>query len=299
MRKFLLLIVVIVALGVGFILLGQRGIGPVVITGEDEQKILLLLGQPGDRPTEPGISFRWPFVQEVRTFDRRWLQLDSAPNTVQTRDREGIVVDNYAIWRIDDPLLFYKSFPTGMSEAETQIDREVKAKVREVIGQHTLNEVVTEKRVAIMASITEKTGSALAGAGIAVRDVRINRTELPTDTEKNVYARMRAERERLSRKHRAEGEEEARRIRASSDREARVTVAEAGRQSEIERGRGDAEAARIYAEAYGADAEFFAFVRSLEAYRDTIGSGTTLVLPPDHPFLKFLQDGKGAPAREP
>jgi membrane protease subunit HflC len=179
-----------------------------------------------------------------------------------------------------------------MSEAETQIDREVKAKVREVIGQHTLNEVVTGERVPIMREITDKTSKALTGAGIAIRDVRINRTELPTDTEKNVYARMRAERERLSRKHRAEGEEDARTIRASSDREARVTIAEAKRKAEIERGRGDAEAARIYADAYGADLEFFSFVRSLEAYRGTIGKGTTLVLPPDHSFLKFLQDGK-------
>lgn len=292
MKKLIILVVLLIAASVGLVMLGEQGVGPVVVTREDEQKILLLLGQPGDQPTEPGISFRWPVVQEVRTFDRRWLLLDSAPNTVQTRDREGVVVDNYAIWRIEDPLLFYKSFPTGMSEAETQIDREVKAKVREVIGQHTLNEVVTGERVVIMKEITEKTAKALSGAGIAIRDVRINRTELPTDTEKNVYARMRAERERLSRKHRAEGEEEARTIRASSDREARVTVAEARRKAEIERGRGDAEAARIYAEAYGADAEFFSFVRSLEAYRDTIGKGTTLVLPPDHPFLKFLQDGK-------
>ncbi|NNL86139.1 MAG: protease modulator HflC [Myxococcales bacterium] len=292
MKKLIVFFLLLVAACVGLVLLGERGIGPVVVTREDEQKILLLLGQPSDQPTVPGISFRWPIVQEVRTFDRRWLHLDSAPNTVQTRDREGIVVDNYAIWRIEDPLLFYKSFPTGMSEAETQIDREVKAKVREVIGQHTLNEVVTGERVPIMREITDKTSKALAGAGIAIRDVRINRTELPTDTEKNVYARMRAERERLSRKHRAEGEEEARTIRASSDREARVTIAEAQRRAEIERGRGDAEAARIYADAYSADPEFFSFVRSLEAYRDTIGKGTTLVLPPDHPFLKFLQDGK-------
>ena len=160
-------------------------------------------------------------------------------------------------------------------------------------------EVLKDKRAEIMAEIGEKSGAALARFGIEINDVRINRTELPRGAEENVYARMRAERERQARKNRAEGEEQARRIRAEADREARVVVAEARGQAEIERGKGDAESARIYAEAYSTDSEFYAFLRSLEAYRRTLGEGTTMVLPPDHEFFRLLSrgsegDGAGA-----
>jgi membrane protease subunit HflC len=160
-----------------------------------------------------------------------------------------------------------------------------------VIGQHTLVEVLKDKRAEIMEEIGQKSGQALERFGIEINDVRINRTELPRGAEENVYARMRAERERQARKNRAEGEEQARRIRAEADREARVVVAEARGQAEIERGTGDAEATRIYAEAYSRDAEFYAFLRSLEAYRRTIGEGTTMVLLPDHEFFRMLSHG--------
>ncbi|GAG13640.1 unnamed protein product, partial [marine sediment metagenome] len=142
-----------------------------------------------------------------------------------------------------------------------------------------------------------KSAGAVKGFGIELNDVRINRTELPRGAEENVFARMRAERDRLARKYRAEGEEQARRIRAEADREARVIVAEARGQGEIERGKGDAEAARIYAEAYSRDAEFYAFLRGLEAYRKTLGAGTTMVLSPDHEFFRLLSRGsdRGGP----
>jgi membrane protease subunit HflC len=242
------------------------------------------------------VSLRIPLLEEMRTFDRRWLHLASEPKEIQTTDRERIVVDNYAIWRIADPLQFYKSFPTGIAEAETQIGQQMRAKVREVIGQHTLVEVLKDERAEIMEEIGDKSGEALERFGIEINDIRINRTELPRGAEENVYARMRAERERQARKNRAEGEEQARRIHAEADREARVVVAEARGQSEIERGKGDAEAVRIYAEAYSRDPEFYAFLRGLEAYRKTIGEGTTMVLAPDHEFFRLLSAGsEGGP----
>jgi membrane protease subunit HflC len=148
--------------------------------------------------------------------------------------------------------------------------------------------VVTGKRAEIMRQITAKTNQSLGGFGIEMVDVRINRTELPKGTEENVYARMKTERERQARKFRAEGEERARRIRAEADREARVIVANARRDSEIARGEGDAKAAGIYAAAYGANPELYAFVRSLEAYRKTIGDRTTLVLSPKSEFFRYL-----------
>jgi membrane protease subunit HflC len=164
----------------------------------------------------------------------------------------------------------------------------VRGAVREVIGQQTLDNVVTANRAEIMQEITAKTNASLAKFGIEMKDVRINRTELPKGTEENVYARMKAERERQARKLRAEGEERARRIRAEADREARVIVANARRDSEIARGEGDAQAARIYAAAYGTDPELYAFVRSLEAYRKTLGERTTVVLSPKSEFFRYL-----------
>lgn len=291
MRRLLFLALVLAAVLVALVKAGEFGIGPVVVTREDEQKLILLLKDPRDEATRPGISLRIPFLEEVRTFDRRWLHLNSKSRLVQTMDRERVLVDNYVIWRISDPLQFYKSFPTGIEKAELQIDREVGGNLREVVGQHSIPEVLTEKREAIMKQVSEKSAAALERFGIEVRDVRINRTELPPGAEENVYARMRAERERLARKHRAEGEEQARTIRADADRRARVIVAEAREKSERLRGEGEAESARIYAEAYSRDADFYEFVRSLEAYRKTLGEGTTLVLPPGHEFFHTLNKG--------
>jgi membrane protease subunit HflC len=289
--RLLAAILVLAALAVGLVALGQQGIGPVLVTREDQQRILLLLGDPRDEHTEPGVSLRLPVLEEVRTYDSRWLHLASDPKEIQTTDRERIVVDHYVIWRIADPLQFYKSFPTGPAEAETQIGQQVRAKVREVIGQHKLVQVLKDQRAEIMEEIGQKSGAVLERFGIEVNDVRINRTELPKKTEANVYARMRAERERQARKNRAEGEERARRIRAEADRGARVIVAEARGQAEIERGKGDAESTRTYAEAYSKDAEFYGFLRGLEAYRKTIGEGTTMILAPDHEFFRLLSLG--------
>jgi membrane protease subunit HflC len=297
LRRIVVALLVLVAAFVGLVFLGERGLGPLVVTREGEQRVILTFGDPRDEPTRPGLSWRLPLVEEVRSFEARQLHLNVEPLPIQTRDEERIVVDNYVLWRIADPLLFLKAFPTGMGQAELQIDRVVRADVREVIGRRTLSEVVSSARTDVMQAITEQSRGELAPLGIQVTDVRINLTELPPATRQNVYARMRAERQRLARKSRAEGEEEARRIRAEADRQARVIVAEAKRESEIGRGRGDAEAARVYADAHGQDPEFYGFVRSLEAYRKTIGKGTTLVVPPSHEFFRLFESMDGE-ARE-
>jgi membrane protease subunit HflC len=295
MRRILLILVLTAAVAAGAIVLGDFDIGPVVITRADQQKLILLLGSPRPKATEPGLALRWPVIGEVKTFDRRWLHLGSEPKEIQTLDRERIVVDDYVIWRIADALRFYESFPAGMTEAETQIDQQVRAEVREVIGQSTLAQVISESRDTVMKDVSRKSNAAVSRFGVEIRDVRLDRTELPPRTEENVYARMRAERDRLARKYRAEGDEQARTIRAEADRKAKVIVADARGQAEIERGQGDAEAAQIYAEAYSKDPDFFVFVRSLQAYRKALGKDTTLVLRPDHPFFRILEKGAEAP----
>jgi membrane protease subunit HflC len=231
---------------------------------------------------------------DVETYPSLKLYLNVDPESIQTRDQERIVIDNYVVWRIVDPVEFRSSFPQGIELAKQQINRVVKAAVRGVVGKRTLLEVLTDDRENIRRAITDRTAKSLAEDGIEIEDVRINRTELPPATEKNVFARMKTDRTRLARKYRAEGEEEARGIRADADREARVTIANANKRSEIARGEGDAEAARIYAEAYSKDPDFYAFLRSMEAYRKTIGKGTTLVVSPDSEFFRYLDSAASA-----
>jgi membrane protease subunit HflC len=290
MRRLLFALLVLSAICAALVWAGEVGLGPVVITREGEQKIVLLLGSPVSVQTEPGLSLRVPFFSNVLPFDRRFLYFNSEPQQMQTRDAERPVIDHYVVWRIADPLKFYASFPSGMSQAETQIDRVTRSDLREVVGTKTLAEVVTTEREQVMKAITEKSAQSLSEFGIEVRDVRINRTELPAGTEENVYARMRSQREQLARKYRAEGDQEGRRIRAEADRDARVTVADAQRDAEILRGEGEGESARIYAEAHSMAPEFFGFLRRLDAYKKTIGDKTTLVVPPSNDFFELLQD---------
>jgi membrane protease subunit HflC len=286
-KRILIVVFVALALVTGLVAAGGRGIGPVVITREGTQQIILRFGDVINE-TEPGWSLRVPLLDEVKTYERRLLYLNTEQDVIQTKDQERIVVDNYAMWKIDDLTAFISSFPRGMQQAEKQMDRVVRAGVREVVARHTLAEVLTERRSEIMEAIRKRVANSFSDTGIALHDVRINRTELPPAIEKNVHARMKTDRDRLARKYRAEGEEQARTIRASADREAKVIIANAKGEAQVSRGEGDAESTRIYAAAYGKAPEFYAFVRSLEAYRKTIGEGTTLILSPDSEFFQFF-----------
>jgi len=290
MRRLLLGLLLLAALATGLVAAGNFGLGPVVITREDQQKVILFLSR-AQRVTSPGASLRWPFLETELPYERRWLYLNTKADTIPTGDGEQLTVDNYAIWRIQDAIAFRRTFPEGMGmqAAETAIDRAVRDDVREVLGRHTLEQVLDAQRAEIMREITQRTRAKLEAFGIEIADVRINRTELPPGTEGSVYARMKTERERLGRKSRAEGEERARRIRAEADRDARVIVANAERDAEIARGLGDAEAARIYGEAYATDPDFYEFMRSLEAYRKSIDEKTTLVLSPEAEFFRFFE----------
>ncbi len=295
MKRFILFVLIPVALFIGAVMLARVSDGlnsPVVITRASEQKLILRLGRVVTT-LGPGLGWRVPFIDTVITYDRRWLYQDTVARSIQTKDGEELQIDNYIIWKVGDAEKFKESFPAGMTAAETRIDRSVRDDVREVIGRHTLTEVLKGKRAQIMTEITSKTRDTLADYGISVADVRINRTELPAGTEDSVYARMSTERQRLAKKNRGEGEEKARKIRAEAEREARVIVANARKDAEIARGEGDAESTRIYAESYSKDPEFYSFLRSLEAYRKTIGEDTTLVLSPNSEFFQFFESSEG------
>ena len=293
MKRIAIVVFVLLLLVAGLVAAGNRGIGPVLITREGTQQIILRFGDVINE-ADPGWSLRVPLLDEVKTFERRLLYLNTAQDVILTKDQERIVVDNYAMWKIDNLTLFISAFPTGTQQAEKQMDRVVRAAVREIVARNTLAEVLTDKRSEIMEAIRVRVADSFSDTGILVHDVRINRTELPEAIEKNVHSRMKADRERLARKFRAEGEEQARKIRASADRDATVIVATAKGEAQISRGEGDAESARIYAAAYGADPEFYAFTRSLEAYRNTIGEGTTVILSPDSEFFQFFVNSGAA-----
>jgi membrane protease subunit HflC len=258
------------------------------------QAIVLQLGEPVRTVRDPGLYAKLPFVQEVLYFDRRMLEYDASPKEILTRDKQQLVVDNYARWRILDPLQFYRTV-RNEEGAQSRLDDILYSNVRETLGRHTLREIVSEKRTELLDQVTKRSDENARGYGIEVIDVRIKRADLPEKNEQNVFNRMRTERERLAKKFRAEGQEEARKITSEADKEVRILMADAHRQSEIVRGSGDAQAVKIFADAYGRDAGFYEFVRTLEAYRRTLGEGTTLILTPDSEFFRLLKRADGRP----
>ncbi|MDG2306585.1 MAG: protease modulator HflC [Candidatus Binatia bacterium] len=255
-----------------------------------EQAVVLQLGEPVRTVRDPGLYFKLPFIQSVIYFDKRLLDYDAAPKELLTRDKQQLVVDNYTRWRIVDPLQFYRAV-RNEAGAQSRLDDIVYSNLRENFGRQTLNEIVSAKRAALMSEITSKSDLSSRDYGIEVIDVRIKRADLPEKNELNVFSRMRTERERLAKKFRAEGDEESRKIRSQSDKQVQVLTAEAQKEADILRGQGDAEAVRIFAEAFGRDEEFYEFTRTLEAYRRTLPGTTTVVLSPDSEFFKLLNQG--------
>ena len=256
------------------------------------QAVVVRLGEPVRTVREPGLYVKIPFVQEVLYFDRRILDYDAQPRELLTVDKQQLVVDNYARFRILDPLQFYRTV-RNEAGAQSRLDDILYSNVRETLGRHTLREIVSEKRAELLEQVTKRSDENARSYGIEVIDVRVRRVDLPEKNEQNVFSRMRTERERLAKKFRAEGEEEARKITSGADKDVRILMADARRQADIERGTGDAQAVKIFADAYGRDPGFYEFVRTLEAYRKTLGEGTTLILSPSSEFFRLLKEGTG------
>jgi modulator of FtsH protease HflC len=252
------------------------------------QAVVVQLGEPVRIVQEPGLYWKLPFVQNVLWFDRRLMEYDASPRELLTKDKQQVVVDNFARWRIIDPLQFYRTV-RNEDGARSRLDDIIYSNVRENLGRHSFSEIINTKRAQLMAEVTKSTDEKARSFGIEVMDVRMKRADLPEKTEMNVFSRMRTERERLAKKFRAEGDEEARKVRSESDKEVAILTAEARKQSEIKRGKGDALATRVFAEAYGRDASFYEFVRTLEAYRTSIRPGTSVILSPDSEFLHLLK----------
>ncbi len=258
------------------------------IVQQTQQALVIQLGHPLDKVYRPGLHMKLPFIQNVVYFDARILDYDARPAEALTSDLKSMVLDNYARWKIVDPLRFYRTMRTG-ANAQARLDAVIYSQIRAHIGRHTLTEVVNDKRTAIMDSVTEKTSQQMNEFGIKIVDVRIKRTDLPAENQRAIFDRMRAERERQATQYRSEGSEESTKIRSEADKERALILAEANKKSQVLRGEGDAEAARIYAEAFSKSPEFFSFQRGLEALRKSLGENTRMVLTPDSPLLQPIK----------
>ena len=257
------------------------------------QALVIQLGDPVRTVQEPGLYLKIPFIQSVEYFDKRLLLYDAQPKELLTRDKQQLVVDNFARWRIVDPLNFYRTLRNEQG-AQSRLDDIIYSNVRENLGRQTLLEIVSSRRAELMREITKASDSRVRDFGIEIVDVRIRRADLPEKNEQNVFRRMKAERERQAKKFRAEGDEEARKIRSQAERESKIILAEAGKQSDIIRGGGEARAVKIFADAYGRDVEFFELQRTLQAYDTAITDGTQFILSPDSEFFRYLADIDGA-----
>ncbi len=261
---------------------------PAFTIGEWEQGIILQFGQWQRTLRDPGLYFKIPFMQQLIRFDKRVLTTDARPAEYLTLDKKRVLIDHVSRWRIEQPLEFYRSV-RNPEQARPRLDAIISARLRQEIAKHNFLDVIREERENIMQVVTKDTIETSKSFGIEVRDVRIKRLDLPKEVQASVFARMRAERERIAKRYRAEGDEKAREVRAGAEREREIILATAYETSEKLKGEGDAEATLIYASAFGQDEEFYAFTRRLQTYEKILTNGTTLVLPANSALLNYLQ----------
>ncbi len=271
------------------VLLGQSAF----IVPEAQQALVLQYGKLMEKHTSPGLKFKIPFIQQVVVFDKRVLDVDPPPEEVILADQKRLVVDTFARYKINDMLGFYTSWQTE-SQANTRLNNIINSTLRSILGNATLGDVLSEKRDQLMATVKQQVNTAVTQFGIEIVDIRIGRADLPEQTSQAIYARMRTERQREAAEFRAQGQEQAQEIRSKADKERTVLLAEAEKQAQISRGQGDSDAIKIYAAAFKKDPEFYAFYRTMEAYRDSLsGDNTTLVLSPDNDFLRYFRGESG------
>lgn len=267
----------------------------VFVVREYDKAVLLQFGKLVRSDIAPGWHLKAPIMHKVVRFDGRILTLDTQPERYPTVEKKSVMVDLYAHWRITDAARYYTATGGDEMRAKSQISSRINEGLRNQFGTRTLREVVSGERDALMDEMTRALTAGISNDfGIEVVDVRVKRIDLPDEVSDDVYKRMKSEREREARKHRSEGKEIAEGTRADADRQKIVLEAQAYRDAEKLRGEGDAEAARLYADAYSKDPEFFAFWRSLQAYRGSFSNNSdTLVLDADSHFFRYLNQTNG------
>jgi membrane protease subunit HflC len=261
-----------------------------------EQALILRFGQPvRDLIGAPGLYFKWPFIDTVVYIDKRILALDDERQEVLVSDNQRLEVDAFVRYRIDDPLLFYQSV-FNTRGADAQLGGMLNSALRRTLSEASITDIVRDKRDALMADIRDLMIAGAKRFGLAVVDVRIKRADLPPENSEAVFRRMQTERQRLAATYRAQGSQQSQTIKADADRKVTVITAQAQQQSEQLRGEGDGERNRIFAEAYGADPEFFAFYRSMQAYQNSFANGQTRALiSPKSDFFRYFSTPTPAP----
>ncbi|MDR9437226.1 MAG: protease modulator HflC [Thiohalophilus sp.] len=276
-------------------IVGVVGSSSVFTVSERELAILFALGKIEKADYEPGIHFKWPFVNNVRKYEKRIITADTAPQRYLTQEQKPLIVDYYVKWRIRDVETYYKTMQGMETRARQQFQSIVNKGLLDAFGERTLQEVISSARDEIMRDITKKASERVESFGIEIVDVRLKRIELTERVFKNIFERMKSAREKEASELRATGEGEAERIRAEAERQKTVMLAKAYREAQGIRGEGDARAASIYAGAYQQDEEFYSFYRSLTAYRKSlVGEGNLMVLEPDSDFFKYFKDNNPA-----
>ncbi|HEY6898342.1 MAG TPA: protease modulator HflC [Rhodocyclaceae bacterium] len=263
----------------------------VFTVDQRQYAIIFQLGEVRQVITEPGLALKFPLIQNVRFFDKRILTLDTAePERFLTAEKKPVLVDSFVKWRIHDVKQFYVSVSGDEQLARTRLAQTVNSGLREEFGKRTVHDVVSGEREKIMAEVLKKADADARTMGVQIVDVRLKRVDFPPEVSESVYRRMETERKRVANELRSQGGADAEKIKADADRQRQVIVAEAYRDAQKIRGQGDAKAAAIYGQAMGKNPEFYAFYRSMEAYRGTFkNKADVMVMDPSSDFFKYLK----------
>lgn len=281
---------VIVGVGLVFVIIGLSAF----TVNERDLAIKLRFGEVREANYEPGLHWKIPVIETVRKFPRRILKIDDAPQEVFTLDRQNMTVDFFVKWRIVDEVRFYTSTGGLQQVAADRLREIIKNSVVTEFGKRSTREAISVERMELMRDMLALARPTAEGLGVELVDFRVKQVEFVARVRESVYEQMRAEREQLAAQTRAEGREAAALITSTADKDRTVILADADRQSQIIRGEGDARAAEIYANAYNKDPEFYAFYRSIDAYKSSIGKqGDVLVLDPKNEFFRYLNQSDG------
>ena len=279
--------VVILIVGLVILLLNS-----VFIVNQKQQALVLQFGEAKRVIQSPGLNVKVPFIQNVQYYEARLLDLDPDVQQVILADQKRLDVDTYSRYRISDPLKFFQTLRT-QAEAQRQLSNIVNSSMRDILGNVTLAQVLSKERAQIMQNITDIVNKAAASRGVMMTDVRIGRADLPDETSEAIYRRMISERNREAREFRAQGQEQFQEITSKADKERTVILSEAEKKAQILRGEGDAISYKTYTDAFGKDKNFFAFYRSLQAYREALNADDTiLILTPENEFFRYFEGSR-------
>ncbi len=287
MKKRTKILITTAVIVVAFLIVSSQSFFSV---DQTKQAVLLRFGKILKVIKDPGLHTKIPFVDNVVYLEKRIINYDIQPEEIITSDQKRLSVDNYALWRIENPKLFLESVKTVVG-AQMRMDDIVYAYLRDVLAQHTLSDIISGKRTAYLQQVTKLTRKALMKFGIYTVDVRIKGADLPEANAQAVYQRMNSDRQKIAAMYRAQGERQAAEIKAQADKQAQIILATAQKQADELKGQGDAQALEIYADAYNQNPKFYKFWRTLQSYEISFASGTTVVLSTNSDYLKLLDNG--------